>query len=121
MRAQRLLLVAVCAASGCKKAAPTAEELGRNVFFDPAMSHPEGQACADCHAPHVAFRDPESDHTTSSGVLTFRFGARNAPTTMYARFVPDLVKDASGQWHGGLFWDGRGGSLEKQAGFPLLN
>jgi cytochrome c peroxidase len=95
-------------------------DLGRRLFFDPALSSPAGQACADCHAPHVAFRDPESDQTTSAGVLDNHFGARNAPTIMYGRFVPELHRDAKG-WIGGMFWDGRGGSLETQAGFPLLN
>lgn len=115
------VIAALGAAGGCSKHTPSREELGKQVFFDQAMSHPAGQACADCHAPHVAYRDPESDHTTSAGVLVYRFGSRNAPSIMYARFVPDLAKDVKGEWRGGLFWDGRGGSLEKQAGFPLLN
>ena len=98
-----------------------AAELGKQVFFDPALSHPAGQACADCHAPQTAFRDPESDHSTSLGVLRGRFGVRNAPTLMYARFVPPLHLDPYVGWAGGLFWDGRGGSLEHQAAIPMLN
>jgi len=108
-------------AGGCGKHAPTPGELGKQVFFDQALSQPEGQACADCHAPHVAFRDPESDHTTSSGILDNHFGPRNAPSIMYARWVPDLHQDRSGAWFGGMFWDGRAASFEAQAGFPLLN
>jgi cytochrome c peroxidase len=112
----------VASAAACRAAPPTPEELGRRMFFDPALSSPEGQACADCHAPHVAFRDPESDRSTSGGALALRYGPRNAPSIMYARFVPALRRDpATGAWTGGLFWDGRGGSLEHQAGFPLLN
>jgi cytochrome c peroxidase len=91
------------------------------VFNEPALSHPAGQACADCHQPYRAFSDPETDSTTSQGVVDGRFGSRNAPSAMYARYVPSLTKDATGAYHGGLFWDGRGGSLEQQAGFPLLN
>jgi cytochrome c peroxidase len=98
-----------------------AAELGSKVFFDPALSHPAGQACADCHAPNVAFRDPESDRSTSAGVLHGRFGVRNAPTLMYARYVPELHLDPYVGWAGGLFWDGRGGTLEHQAAFPMLN
>ncbi len=119
----RLLLVGlVTVAAGCsRKRAPTAAELGKQVFFDTTLSHPAGQACADCHAPHVAFRDPESDHTTSSGILDNHFGPRNSPSIMYARWVPDLHQDRSGAWFGGMFWDGRASSFEAQAGFPLLN
>jgi cytochrome c peroxidase len=69
----------------------------------------------------VAYRDPESDRSTSSGTLKNRFGPRNAPTIMYARYVPSLHSDGTGGWIGGLFWDGRGGSLEQQPAGPLLN
>ena len=52
----------------------------RAVQLDPMLSNPAGQACADCHAPSAAFRDPESDHSSSMGVVPGRFGSRNAPT-----------------------------------------
>lgn len=55
------------------------------------------------------------------GVIAGRFGVRNAPSAMYASFVPKLHRDETGRWIGGLFWDGRAGSLEDQAGVPLLN
>ncbi|HEY3801057.1 MAG TPA: cytochrome c peroxidase [Kofleriaceae bacterium] len=107
-------------ASACSAKSPTAEELGETMFMDPNLSHPAGQACADCHAPHAAFRDPESDHTTSMGVMPGRFGSRNAPSLMYARFIPPLHYNG-GQWYGGLFHDGRASSLEDQVAGPLLN
>jgi len=88
--------------------------------MDPGLSTPAGQACADCHAPSSTFRDPESDHTTSMGVVSGRFGSRNAPSLMYAQLVPPLHFD-HGQWYGGLFHDGRASSLEDQAAGPLLN
>jgi cytochrome c peroxidase len=56
------------------------------------------------------------------GVIEGRFGPRNAPTLLYARYVPPLHFDPSSQrWTGGLFWDGRADSLEAQAAGPLLN
>jgi cytochrome c peroxidase len=56
------------------------------------------------------------------GALAGRFGVRNAPSAMYASYVPSLHVDlATGQWIGGLFWDGRAQSLEDQAAGPLLN
>jgi cytochrome c peroxidase len=118
------------AAAGCALALascstvdpPTKEQLGALMFADPGLSQPAGQSCADCHAPAAAFRDPESDHATSAGAITGRFGSRNAPTAMYARFAPPLHYDATaGGWIGGVFWDGHASSLEEQAGFPLLH
>jgi cytochrome c peroxidase len=114
-------LVAGCAAAGPDAALSAKEQLGALVFSDPGLSQPSGQACADCHASSVAFRDPESDHSTSMGIIPGRFGSRNAPSAMYARFAPPLHRDAGRGWVGGLFWDGHAGTLEDQAGFPLLN
>ncbi len=51
-----------------------------------------------------------------------RFGFRNSPTAMYSRFSPPLRLDRTTQrMAGGLFWDGRAGTLEAQAAQPLLN
>lgn len=110
-------------AAGCSATPPvTREQLGSQVFADTELSQPTGQSCADCHTARVAFRDPESSRTTSMGAVAGRFGVRNAPTAMYARYVPPLHQDGgSGRWIGGLFWDGRAASLEDQAAGPLLN
>ena len=111
-----LVLVACSASEPASK-----EQLGRLVFEDPELSYPAGQACADCHASRAAFRDPESEHAQSMGVMPGRFGARNAPSLFYAALVPPLHSDANGAPIGGLFWDGRAPTLEKQAAIPLLN
>lgn len=117
-----LALVGWAGGAGCSSDTPPAPaRLGALVFADPSLSQPTGQSCADCHAPSTAFRDPESDHTTSMGAVAGRFGQRNAPSAMYARFVPPLHQDPARGWVGGLFWDGRAGSLEQQAGMPLLH
>src|ERR1700704_6939506 len=122
MRAPHAFWIATLAAAGCStNASPTKDQLGAQVFADTNLSQPTGQACADCHASHVAFRDPESSRTTSMGVVAGRFGVRNAQTAMYAQFVPPLHVDGRGRWVGGLFWDGRAHSLEDQAAGPLLN
>jgi cytochrome c peroxidase len=116
------ILAVVAAVAGCSSpAAPmTEQELGRALFFDPALSEPAGQACADCHSDKMFFSDPE-DERSSAGAIRDRFGFRNAPTAMYARFAPPLGHDAAGRYTGGLFWDGRASTLEEQAGGPLLN
>ena len=98
------------------------DELGKLAFADPTLSAPAGQSCADCHAPSVAFRDPESDRSTSAGAVPGRFGSRNTPTAMYASYIPPLHFDTTTQrFLGGLFWDGRASTLEDQATKPLLN
>jgi cytochrome c peroxidase len=112
--------VIVCAAA-CSTSTPTKQDLGRLVFEDPNLSNPSGQACADCHAARAAFRDPESDHAQSMGVVPGRFGSRNAPSILYSKFIPPLHDDAQLGAVGGLFWDGRAATLEDQAGGPLLN
>ena len=116
------VLLAACSTSATSPAAPpTAATIGALAFADQNLSQPSGQACADCHAPAFAFRDPESDRTTSKGVAG-QFGARNTPTAMYASFIPPLHYDATAQrFVGGLFWDGRVDTLEAQAAGPLMN
>ncbi len=112
-----LAFVTACTSS---TTAPTMEAVGKFAFEDKNLSQPSGQACADCHAANVAFRDPESDYSTSAGAIPTRFGPRNAPTAMYARYIPPLHVEA-GSYVGGLFWDGRADTLEDQAKGPLLN
>src|SRR5690348_12721380 len=112
------LLVGLGLVAACKSppAPMTKAELGAAAFVDQNLSRPTGQACADCHALTRSFSDPESDNSTSMGVVEGRFGARQSPTAMYMRFVPPLhFDDASQQWVGGLFWDGHANSLEDQA------
>jgi cytochrome c peroxidase len=122
MRTASWAVLAALAVAGCGGDPPiTPARLGALVFADPDLSSPPGQACTDCHAANVAFRDPESDAATSMGVVRGRFGPRNAPTAMYARSIPPLHRDAAGQWYGGLFWDGRAATLEAQAESPLLD
>src|SRR5215510_14966825 len=102
----RRVAFAMLLVAGCTNSEPASkEQLGRTMFSDVNLSEPAGQACADCHTANQAFRDPESDHTTSMGVMPGRFGVRNAPTAMYARFTPELHFDTVTQrWLGGLFW-----------------
>jgi cytochrome c peroxidase len=121
----RAALVFVAACSGSAAPAPsvtTAADLGKLAFHDQSLSQPTGQACADCHDDANAFRDPESDHTSSMGVIAGRFGSRNSPSAMYTAQIPPLHYDAAEHGLvGGLFWDGRADSLEVQAQSPLMN
>jgi cytochrome c peroxidase len=104
------LILPGCALHPTEPAPPvTKETLGKLAFADPDLSQPRGVACAGCHDPGRAFSEPDSDRSTSMGAVRGRFGPRNTPTAMYARFAPRL------------FWDGRASSLEEQARGPLMN
>jgi cytochrome c peroxidase len=107
------------------------EELGKMLFFDPALSSPPGQACAACHAPQVGFTGPTSAINAGTavypGAVPDRFGNRKPPAAAYA-FGPILHYDAEEEvWVGGTFWDGRatgwtlGDPLAEQAQGPFLN
>ncbi len=100
----------------------TKEQLGKLLFFEKSLSTPPGQACADCHAPEVAFADPEIELPVSKGAHPNRYGSRNDMTVSYSSFVPPLHFDKNdSNWVGGLFWDGRVNSLAEQSKEPLLN
>ena len=43
------------------------ERLGKLLFFETSLSTPPGQACSTCHAPEVAFADPELGLPVSRG------------------------------------------------------
>ena len=80
-------------------------ELGRRLFFDPLLSSDRTISCASCHKPELAFADNE---VFSKGVGGAR-GTRNTPSVMNSTARVSF------------FWDGRAGSLEQQALFPIEN
>lgn len=97
-------------------------QLGRVLFFDPSLSEPAGQSCASCHAPGVAFTDPDTTKPTSKGVHPERFGTRNTPSAMYMAYSPKFHFDPKEKHYvGGQFWDGRAATLEEQAKGPFLD
>ncbi len=111
---------------------PTAEELGKLLFFDSSLSEPEGQACAACHGPEVGFTGPDPllnvPGSVYEGAQPGRFGNRKPPAAAYAGSSPKLHFDEEeGVWIGGMFWDGRatgevlGDPLAEQAQGPFLN
>ncbi len=96
-------------------------EIGRQLFFDKALSNPDGQSCTVCHAPKTSFSDP--DHAVvSEGILDGFFVNRNSQTLAYSSFAPPLKYDEkAGVWRGGFFWDGRSNTLEHQLSGPFFN
>ncbi|MCX6073857.1 MAG: methylamine utilization protein MauG [Campylobacterales bacterium] len=126
-----LSTTAIFLLSGCNEGSssnvPTTAEtdlatLGEALFFDTNLSEPTGQSCASCHAPQSGFADPDSNFSTSEGIIAGQFGTRNTPTAAYAAFVPAFAYDiVEGLYTGGQFLDGRASLLEDQAKGPPLN
>jgi len=82
------------------------EELGRILFFDPALSANNGRACASCHKPHIAFTD---------GLQVSRSFEKG---TMLDRNAPGLINSVLQKK---LFHDGRSFSFENQASEVMNN
>jgi cytochrome c peroxidase len=82
---------------------PEKIDLGRRLFFDPALSDDRTVSCATCHQPDRAFADGTP---LSEGILG-RKGGRNTPT---------LVNRVYGR---SFFWDGRARTLEEAVLMPV--
>ncbi|WP_199287752.1 cytochrome-c peroxidase [Pseudotamlana carrageenivorans] len=81
--------------------------LGKKLFFDPILSVDNSLACANCHAPTLAFSDAER---FSSGVNA-TLGDRNAMPLFNLAWNYDEL----------FFWDGKTFSLEHQAFAPVTD
>jgi cytochrome c peroxidase len=77
--------------------------LGRRLYYDPVLSRDATVACASCHDPAAAFRDPRR---VSQGVNGLD-GDRQSMTIFNAAYAKEV------------FWDGRAPSLERQAFGPV--
>ncbi|GAA5134146.1 cytochrome-c peroxidase [Thalassotalea piscium] len=84
---------------------PAQIDLGRYLFFDPALSKDGSISCASCHQPDKGF----SDNLDRSIGITGEKIARSAPTLWNVAFVDKF------------FWDARAKSLEEQALGPLYD
>lgn len=86
---------------------PESVRLGRWLFFDKRLSADNQVSCATCHRPENGFSEPTPVSTGIDG----KKGARKAPS-----FLNQAWNNT-----GHFFWDGRAGSLEEQAGGPMIN
>jgi cytochrome c peroxidase len=82
---------------------PQQIDLGRYLFFDPALSVDGSISCARCHDPRQGFADGLGRSVGVSG----HKAARSAPTLWNVAFLQSF------------FWDARAGSLEEQMLGPL--
>lgn len=110
------------------------EQLGKSIFFDPALSANGVQSCAFCHDPGMGFSSPHAQFNAAGavveGAVQGRFGNRKPPSAAYAAASPVLhhiIDDGEVTFVGGAFLDGRatGGRLGRptadQAQGPFLN
>lgn len=99
--------------------------LGQILFFDNSLSFHGNQNCSSCHNPDAAFidvRDSSANRMVSQGDDLSKFGKRNSPTMLYAKYSPGFHFDESiKEYVGGQFWDGRATNLQNQAGMPPLD
>lgn len=82
---------------------PREIDLGRYLFFDPALSANDKVACVSCHDPAKGFSDSRGRSVGVGGQAV----KRNAPSLWNVGFLQRF------------FWDGRAHSLEEQMQGPL--
>jgi cytochrome c peroxidase len=105
-----------------------AARVGKQLFFDKALSASGHMACATCHDPVHAYGPPNGLSVQLGGPHGRSPGLRAVPSLRYKEFTPgyaDLLDNADGfsppAPGGGLGWDGRADSLAEQARIPLLS
>jgi cytochrome c peroxidase len=107
-------------------------ELGRQLFFDPALSASGHMACATCHDPAHGFAAPNAEAVQTGGPDLRRAGVRAVPGLTYGAFTPPFQEHAFESEDegdesidqgpaGGRDWDGRIDRARDQAAIPLLD
>ncbi len=107
------------------------ENLGEILFNDESLSEPPGLSCAGCHDGRLQHQGNNKSPiaAVARGSEPSVFGNRNPPSILYALYIPPFEfkqeKSETGEMQivptGGLFLDGRAGTLEAQAKGPLFN
>jgi cytochrome c peroxidase len=100
-------------------AAPTAEDLGRRIFFDTSLSTSGEMSCATCHDPAHAHAQSNAAPVQFGGANLDVAGFRAVPSLRY--MTPDaFFFDKEGTPTAGFNRDGRSSSLLDQASRPFL-
>ncbi len=86
-------------------ATPEKLALGKQLFFEPALSGNGRIACATCHDARHGFADPQA----------LSIGVKGAPLARRTQPVVNLA------WQTRFFWDGRADTAEAQAVMPIAN
>lgn len=107
-------------------------ELGKKMFFDPALSGSGKVSCASCHDPRFAYGPSNALPVQLAGQDLKQWGFRAAPSLRYLQVIPPFTEhsfdeQATGDDSvdsgptGGLTWDGRVDRGRDQARIPLLS
>ena len=80
---------------------PVLVELGRDLFWDPAISASGKTSCGTCHLPQLGWATSDARSKNDSGQLT----SRKSQTLIGIGHAPDAP----------IGWDGRNSTLEAQA------
>lgn len=120
-----LLFAAGAEVQGAPPPLTPLQQLGRSMFFDPALSASGKMACSSCHDPKYAYGPRPGHAIAMGGPHLDRAGARAIPSLRYLRDIPQFQEQyrfADGDLGpiGGLMWDGRAANLQEQAKLPLL-
>ncbi|MCI0389253.1 MAG: right-handed parallel beta-helix repeat-containing protein [Acidobacteria bacterium] len=94
---------------------PEKVELGRLLYFDPALSGDNTQSCATCHHPDLGFTDGRNFAMGKGGKGT---GPERTAGKQIKRGSPTIWNAA---FYHKLFWDGRAKDLEDQARSPITS
>ncbi|AJY10809.1 cytochrome-c peroxidase [Burkholderia dolosa] len=65
-------------------------QLGRALFFDPALSASGKQSCASCHSPDHAYGPPNGLDVQPGGLTLAQHGYRPPPSLMYLYRQPNF-------------------------------
>lgn len=100
------------------------EQLGKIMYQDKDFSFNSTQSCQTCHHHVSGFADPTNMRDPANTVVSLGAdglskGGRNAPSSAYAGFSPELHKNKAGEYVGGMFWDGRATGLSANLADPL--
>jgi cytochrome c peroxidase len=106
--------------------------IGRNLFFDPALSASGKLSCSSCHDPSHAYGPPNALAVEPGGKDMQQMGLRAVPSLRYMQATPQFSEhyydsDDEGDASvdngptGGLTWDGRVDRGREQARLPLLS
>jgi cytochrome c peroxidase len=103
--------------------------LGRELFFEPAISGSAKLSCASCHDPGKAFGPPNALAVQRGGLAGSSPGVRAVPSLRYREAMPAFTEhyhegeDVNGDQGptGGYTWDGRAATVHDQARLPLFS
>lgn len=104
--------------------------LGRQLFFDTALSASKRMSCASCHSPAHAYGPPDGRAVQRGGPHLDLAGTRAVPSLRYLDHTPLFSlnyftpgsEDAEYEGPtGGYTRDGRAASRRQQAAIPLLD